>query len=161
MAYERNPNDPYRPNPADDPYRANPADADNEYRRAARLDNELQPDPELAEGHAGPGRIALYAIAVAVVLGAVFYGLNNSTINQAGTSSTAQNTTQSSPPAAPAGMRDVTPPANNMAPGTTTGAAPAQPQMPPSSAPTGQDMNRSGNPPADNAAPAANPAPNK
>jgi len=160
MAYERNPNDPYRANPADDPYRAKPADADNEYRRAARLDSELQPDLELSEGPAGGGRIALYAIAVAVVLGAVFYGLNNSTINQAGTSSTAQNTTQSSPPAAPADMRDVTPRVNTE-PGTTTGAAPAQPQMPPSAAPTGQDMNRSGNPPADNAAPAPNPAPNK
>ena len=160
MAYERNPNDPYRGNPADDPYRVNPADADNEYRRAARLDNELQPDPELAEGPARGGRIALFAVAIAVVLGAVFYGLNNSSINQAGTSSTAQNTTQSSPPATPGGMRDVTPRANT-APGTTTGAAPAKPQTPPSSAPTGQDMNRSGNPPADNAAPATNPAPNK
>jgi len=160
MAYERNPNDPYRGNPADDPYRVNPADADNEYRRAARLDNELQPDPELAEGPASGGRIALFAVAIAVVLGAVFYGLNNSSINQAGTSSTAQNTTQSSPPATPGGMRDVTP-RSNTAPGTTTGAAPAKPQTPPSSAPTGQDMNRSGNPPADNAAPAANPAPNK
>jgi hypothetical protein len=157
MAYERNPNDPYRGNPADDPYRVNPADADNEYRRAARLDNELQPDPELAEGPASGGRIALFAVAIAVVLGAVFYGLNYSSINQAGTSSTAQNTTQSSPPG---GTRDVTPRANT-APGTTTGAAPAQPQTPPSSAPTGQDMNRSGNPPADNAAPATNPAPNK
>ncbi len=160
MAYERNPNDPYRGNPADDPYRVNPADADNEYRRAARLDNEVQPDPELAEGPASGGRIALFAVAIAVVLGAVFYGLNNSSINQAGTSSTAQNTTQSSPPATPGGMRDVTPRANT-APGTTTGAAPAKPQTPPSSAPPGQGMNRSGNPPADNAAPATNPAPNK
>ena len=44
----------------------------------------------------------MFAIAIAVVLGAVFYGLNNSTVNQAGTtppSSTAQNT-QPSPPAA-------------------------------------------------------------
>src|ERR1700693_712954 len=133
MAYERNPNDPYRGNPADDPYRVNPADADNEYRRAARLDNELQPDAELAEGPASSSRIALFAVAIAVVLGAVFYGLNNSTINQAGragtagTSSPAQNTTHSPPPAAPGGTRDVTPRANT-APGTTTGAAPAQPQ---------------------------------
>jgi len=33
----------------------------------------------------------MFAIAIAVVLGAVFYGLNNSTINQAGTSSTARH----------------------------------------------------------------------
>jgi hypothetical protein len=136
MAYERNPDDPYRSNLADD-----------EYRRQARLDNELQPDPELAEGPASGAKVTMFAIAIAVVLGAVFYGLNNSSINQAGTSSTAQNTTQSSPPAAPPGMRDVTPRANTNQ-GMTTGAAPARPQAPPSSAPTGADINRSSNPPA-------------
>jgi hypothetical protein len=141
MAYERNPNDPYRPNPADDPY-----------RRAARLDNELQPDPELAEGPASGGKIAMFAIAVAVVLGAVFYGLNNSSIKQAGTSSTAQNTTQTAPPAAPPVMRDVPPRANNDQ-GMTTGAAPARPQSPPSAAPSGQDVNRSGNPPSNDTSP--------
>jgi hypothetical protein len=41
----------------------------------------------------------------------------------------------------------VTPRANT-APGVTTGAAPARPQTPPASAPTGSDVNRSGNPPA-------------
>jgi cell division septation protein DedD len=128
MAYERNPDDPYRPNPADD-----------EYRRAARLDNELQPDAELAEGPASGARVAMFAIAIAVVLGAVFYGLNNSTINQAGTSSTAQNTSQSTAPAMPRANTDQ---------GMTTGAAPARPQAPPSSAPSGPDVNRSGNPPA-------------
>ena len=148
MAHERNPNDPYRS--ADDPYRSNLTDDD--IRRQARLDSELQADPELAEGPASSGKVAMFAIAIAVVLGAVFYGLNNSTINQAGTSpatSTAQNT-QSSPPAAPSGMRDVTPRANSE-PGMTTGAAPARPQTPPASAPTGSDINRSGNPPTDNA----------
>jgi uncharacterized protein HemX len=129
MAYERNPDDPYRPNLAD-----------NEMNRQARLDNELQPDPELAEGPASGAKVAMFAVAIALVLGAVFYGLNNSSINQAGTASTAQNTTQSSPPAAPAGMRDVTPRANTE-PGTTTGAARARPQTPPAPA----------NPPADNA----------
>jgi hypothetical protein len=122
MAYERNPDDPYRPNLADEPY-----------RRAARLDNELQPDPELAEGPASGGKVAMFAIAIAVVLGVVFYGLNNSSINQAGTS-TAQNSAQSSPPAAPPGMRDVTPRANTN-PGMTTGAAPARPQTPPANEP--------------------------
>jgi hypothetical protein len=126
MAYERNPDDPYRPNPADDPY-----------RRQGRLDSELQPDPELAEGPASGAKVAMFAIAIAVVLGAVFYGLNNSTINQAGTSSTAQNTSQTSPPAAPPGMRDVAPRANTDQ-GMTTGAAPTR-------------MNRPGNPPTDNA----------
>jgi hypothetical protein len=145
MADPRNPNDSYRS--PDDPYRSNLTDDD--VRRQARLDTELQPDPELAEGPASGGRIALFAVAIALVLGAVFYGLNSSTINQAGTSSsTAQNAPQTSPPAAPPGMRDVTPRANTDQ-GVTTGAAPARPQTPP--APT--QMNRSGNPPADNAAP--------
>ena len=148
MANERIPNDPYRS--PDDPYRTERAD--DELRRAQRLDNELQMDPELAEGPASGGKIAMFAVAIALVLGAVFYGLNNSTINQAGTtstSSTAQNT-PASPPAAPPGMRDVTPRANT-APGVTTGAAPARPQTPPASAPTGTDVNRSGNPPASGA----------
>ena len=115
MAYERNPNDPYRTNLADD-----------EYRRAARLDNELQPDPELSEGSASGAKVAMFAIAIALVLGAVFYGLNNTSVQNAGTTP-AQNTAQSSPPAAPPGMRDVTP-RPNTEPGTTTGAAPARPQ---------------------------------
>jgi hypothetical protein len=127
MAFERNPDDPNRPNLADD-----------EYRRAARLDNELQPDPELSEGPASGAKVAMFAVAIALVLGAIFYGLNNTTINQAGTSSTTQ-TTQTSPPAAPRA---------NTNPGMTTGVAPARPQAPPSSAPTGQEIDRSANPPA-------------
>ena len=129
MAYQRNPDDPYRPN----------IDlADDELQRM-RMDSELQADPELGEGPASGGKVAAFAIAIAVVLGAVFYGLNNSTINQAGTSSTAQNTSQTSPPAAPR---------TNTGPGMTTGAAPARPQAPPSAAPTGQEIDRSANPPA-------------
>jgi hypothetical protein len=132
MADERRPTDPYRSNPADAPYRA--GSADDEYRQAARLDNDLQPDPELSEGPATGGKVAMFAVAVALVLGAVFYGLNNTSINHAGTSSTAQTTAQTSTPPAPAGMRDVTP-RPNTSPGTTTGSAPS-------------------NPPANNAAPA-------
>jgi hypothetical protein len=141
MANPRNPNDdPYRS--ADDPYRSNPTD--DEIKRQARLDSELQPDPELGEFPASGAKVAMFAIAIALVLGAVFYGMNNSSINQAGTSSTAQNAQnapQTSPPAAPPGMRDVTPRANT-GQGTTTGAAPARPQTPPAPA---------ANPPADNA----------
>jgi hypothetical protein len=143
MAYERNPDDPYRVN---DPYRFSNR-PDDEYRRAARPDNELQPDPELAEGPASGGRVALFAIAIAVVLGAVFYGLNSSSVHQAGTSSTAQNT-QSSPPTAPPGMRDVTPHANTDQ-GMTTGAAPVRPQNAPATAPA--QMNRPANPADSNA----------
>ena len=135
MANERIPNDPYRasePHPADAPYRYKPRSdyADNELNSAARLDNDLQMDPELAEGPASGGRIALFALGIALILGAVFYGLNNSSINQAATAptaTTAQNAAPASPPAAPPGMRDVTPRANSE-PGMTTGAAPSTPK---------------------------------
>jgi hypothetical protein len=150
MANERIPNDPYRPTLADDDLRG------DELRNPARLDNELQPDPELAEGPASGARVTMFAIAIALVLGVVFYGLNSSSINQAGTSSTAQNATPATtaqnntqPPAAPPGMRDVTPRGNTQQ-GVTTGAAPARPQTPPSSAPTGQDANRASTPPTNN-----------
>src|ERR1700754_3845167 len=105
MAQEFNPNDPYRD--LNNPGRLDPV------RNDLRLDNELQPDPELAEGPASGGRVAMFAVAIALVLGAVFYGLNNSSINQAGTSPTASTTATTStaqnnapPPAAPPGMRD-------------------------------------------------------
>jgi hypothetical protein len=121
-----NPNDPYRANLTDD-----------EIRRQARLnslDNEVQADPELAEGPASGAKIAMFAIAIAVVMGALFYGLNNTSVNQAGTTPSSQTAqTQPATPAAPSGMRDVTPKSNGQ-PGTTTGAAPARP-MPPPAAP--------------------------
>ena len=107
MAYQRDPNDPYQPNRAD-----------VEIHNAASPDRELQPDPEPAGRGPGTGRVALFAVAIAVVLGAVFYGLNSSSNNSTG-SNTAQttvpnqSTAQTSPP-----------------PGLTTGAAPAQPQHP-------------------------------
>ena len=152
MAQQPHPDDPYRSN---DLYRpgnpARPNPGDDELRRAVRLDSELQVDPELAEGPAGGGRMALFAVGIALVLGAVFYGLNNSSVHQASTAqnaapataqnaapATAQNAAPTSPPAAPAGMRDVTPRANT-GPGTTTGAAPAQ--TPPPQAPTGPTNN--------------------
>ena len=46
---------------------------EDEIRRQARLnslDNELQADPELAEGPASGAKVAMFAIAIAVVLGA-------------------------------------------------------------------------------------------
>jgi hypothetical protein len=140
MAYQPNPNDPTRASLNDD-----------ESRRQARLnslDNELQPDPRLAEAPATGGKVAIFAIAIAVVLGAVFYGLNNSSVNQAGTSPTTQTAqTRPAAPAAPPGMRDVTPKGNGET-GMTTGAAPSRPSTP---APADQDMNKTASPPADSA----------
>ena len=132
MADRRNPNESRRSYIADNPYHTDLADDD--IRDAAGLDNQLQPDPELAEGPASGGRVAIFAVAIAVVLGAVFYGLNHSSINGAGTSSTAENA-QTALPAAPPGMRDVTPRANTE-PGVTTGAAPANPQVPQAAPPS-------------------------
>src|ERR1700675_2815325 len=128
MAYQPNPNDPYRANLSDD-----------EIRRQARLsslDNEIQPDPELAEGPASGAKVAMFAIAIAVVMGVVFYGLYTTSITQAGTTPPAQTaqTQPANPPAAPPGMRDVTPRSNDQ-PGMTTGAAPARPATPPADAP--------------------------
>jgi hypothetical protein len=144
----RNPNDPrdddsYR---ANDPYRpidpTRPDIEDDGLLRASRLDKGLQPDPELAEGPASNGKIVIAAIAIAVLLGAVFYGLNNSTMQRNGTSSTAQKaapaTAQNTAPASPQAAPSPTPGGNtaqNTKPGTTTGAAPSQ--TPPPSNPPG------------------------
>jgi len=130
MAYQINPNDPYRASPSDD-----------EIRRQARLnglDNEVQPDPELAESPANGSKIAMFAVAIALVMGALFYGLNNTSVNQAGTSPAGQTAqTQPANPAAPPGMRDVTP-RSNAQPGTTTGAAPQRPAAPTDNTPAKQ-----------------------
>ncbi len=117
MADDRFPNDPYRPNLADD-----------EYSRTARRDADLQADPELGERPASSGKVALFAVAIALVLGAVFYGLNNTTTTNEASNTPASQTAQTQPtnPAAPSGMRDVTP-RNNTEPGVTTGAAPSRP----------------------------------
>ena len=152
MAYLHNPNDPYRPEQASE-----------ELRRAASLDNEMQADPELVEGRASGGRVAMIAVAIALVLGVVFYGLNNSSMNPTTTTATTstkmapaanskstpsdQNVAdQTKPPVAP-GVRDVTP--YNTQPGTTTGAAPARSKQPSSS--SGPTTNQAAPPPANDA----------
>src|ERR1700760_4574353 len=129
MANQNIPNDPY------DPYRSGLSD--DSFGARSRFDTELQPDPELEEGPASSGKIALFALGIALVLGAVFYGLNNTSVHEA--QPTPPPTAQSQPaaPQPPAGMRDVTPKANTE-PGTTTGAAPANPS-PPQSSPQGMD----------------------
>jgi hypothetical protein len=150
MANIPNPNDPYRPNPADD-----------DLRHPTRRDKEWQADPELAKRPAIGGRMAAYALGLLVLLGAVFYGLNNTSImapsDATKTASQSATITQDGVPKAPAptnniadsnskppvapGVRDVTP-TNNSQPGVTTGAASARPQAP-QSAPTGTEMDSS------------------
>ena len=82
MTNERIPNDPY------DPYRSGLSD-DN-FGRPQRFDNDLPVDPELQEGRASSSKIALFAVGLALILGAVFYGLNNTSIKEAQTSPPAQ-----------------------------------------------------------------------
>jgi hypothetical protein len=149
MANERIPNDPYR-DPIRDPILGNDMPGDD-MRSPAQLDNDLQVDPELAEGRASGGRIALFAVGIAVILGAVFYGLNNSNVEQARTvppTQTAQ--TQPAPAPTPPGMRDVTPHGSqpNSQPGVTTGSASTNRPTPPASGPTGSELDRSANPSA-------------
>ena len=94
MANQRIPNDPY------DPYRSGLSD---DLSRPSRFDAELQADPELDEGPASSGKIALFALGIALVLGAVFYGLNNTSVHEAQT--TPPTVAQSQPAAPPPGMR--------------------------------------------------------
>jgi len=120
MANQPIPNDRYDPG------------SNDRIRNAASADNEFQPDPELAEGPSSSGRVAMLAVAIAVVLGIVFYGLNSTTTNPNGGSTAqstppSQNTAQTTTPPVAPGVRDVTP-RSNTAPGVTTGAAPTQPQ---------------------------------
>jgi hypothetical protein len=137
MANQYNPNDPNRTGQSDDEY----------YR--SRLEREAQIDPELAEGPASPGRIALFAVGIALVLGVVFYGLNHTSTNEASTAPPAQTAqTQPASPQAPPGMRDVTPRAPNSQPGTTTGAATNRPTLQPPSSSSGSDLDRAANPQA-------------
>ncbi|MGY3468133.1 uncharacterized protein HemX [Bradyrhizobium sp. LM6.11] len=86
MADDRFTNDPYRPNLADD-----------EYRNAARRDAQLQADPELGEGPASSGKVAMFAVAIALVLGAVFYGLNNTHTGNEASNAPATQTAQQAP----------------------------------------------------------------
>jgi uncharacterized protein HemX len=130
----------YQPNP-NNPDRASQSKEEMRQARPNNLDNQMQADPELAEGPASGTRIAVYAIAIAIVLGAVFYGLNNSAVNQAGPTPPSQ-TAQQTQPANPSGTRDETPRSNNE-PGTTTGAATTNRPTPPSPNPTGTEVDRS------------------
>jgi hypothetical protein len=153
MAPEHRPNAPYDQEHLNDPTR--PDMAGNEMPSPAELENDWQPDLQLAEGPASNTRIALFAVGIAVILGVVFYGLNNSTMHPQASSvpvpASSQKSASTSPPAAPEGMRDVTSGANSK-PGTTTGTAPANPQAnsPVSTQPGGADTNTAnpGNAPA-------------
>jgi hypothetical protein len=117
----------YIPN-RDDPFLPSPSPSIEEMRRRDRMEGEFQADPELAEGPASRTRVALYAVAILAVLGALFFGLNAAN----NSSQTASNTPTSAAPSSMAQSapqppaRNVTP-GPNSAPGVTTGQAPSAP----------------------------------
>ena len=112
----------YIPN-RDDPFMPPPAPSADEMRRQARLDSELQ-DADFRDAPVSSGRVALYAIAILAVLGALFYGLNVAN----NTSQTASGPT-ASPPSTMAQTNPAAPRPNS-SPGVTTGAAPTTPATP-------------------------------
>jgi hypothetical protein len=97
MTHDRISQDPFRPG----------FDADYS-DRPQRLEEDLQIDRELAEGRASSSKKVLFAICIALVLGAVFYGLNNSSINEASTQPLPAQTAQTQPasPPSPPAARD-------------------------------------------------------
>jgi hypothetical protein len=130
MARERIPDDPYRRLDPDFEYRSSRLDRDDP------LDRGYDPNPPSS------GKVTLFAVGIAIVLGAIFYGLNTTSLKNAPNTQPTQSA-QSEPtsPRAPPGM---SPHAPNSAPGMTTGTAPAQPAIPQATAP--ENMSR--NPPA-------------
>ncbi|MBI5127887.1 MAG: hypothetical protein HZA66_00450 [Rhodopseudomonas palustris] len=131
----RNPNDPFQPiPPANEPL-------------DPRFDPEVQNAREPRDGAAIGGRIAAFAVAIVLVFGAVFYGMNSSSLDPKAPAIVIPNTPDASrgqtaenaPPVTP-GVRDVTP-RNNTQPGMTTGAAPTRGDaaLPPPAPTTGSD----------------------
>jgi hypothetical protein len=117
MADERIPEDPNRFDPDLGDYNRRVR-----FDRDGPLDRDFDPDPPSG------GKITLFAIGLAIVLGAIFYGFNTTSLKNA-PNTPPTHSTQSEPTSPP---------------GMTTGAAPAQPAIPPATAP----RNMSRNPPA-------------
>ena len=119
----------YVPN-RDDPFLPSPSPSIEEMRRRDRMEGEFQADPELAEGSASRMRVALYAVAILAVLGALFYGLNaannsSQTASNAPTATAPSNMARTTPSSQPP-VRNVTPGPGSSS-GVTTGQAPSAP----------------------------------
>jgi len=119
----------------DDPFLPSPSPSIEELRRREHIDGDFtQQDMNLTEGSVSRGRVAAYAIAILVVLGALFYGLNaaNQSSQTASNTPTAPtNMARTLPDASQPPIRNVTPGPNG-ASGVTTGAAPSTPVPAPS-----------------------------
>ena len=118
---------------------------------ASSFDSDLQADPELREGRIGTGRIVAVAAGIALLFGAVFYGMNSKAIDpKTAPVATTVPDTPLSPAAQEAQAKQGTPAASdpgarvNGQAGVTTGAAPspAQAASPPSSQPSGSEIHR-------------------
>jgi hypothetical protein len=128
MPNERIPNDPNYPNRS--------GLSDDKVGRPQRFDNDMQVDPQLQEGPASTSKFVVFAIGIAVILGAVFYGLNSTSVHEAQTPPPAQTAQTNNNP-------QVAPKANTQ-PGMTTGSATNNP-TPPQNAPQGTEVDRSKN----------------
>lgn len=138
MTNQRIPNDPSEPTRS--------GLSDDNFGSPQRFDSDLQVDPQLRQGPASGGRVALFAVGLALILGAVFYGLNNTSVQNAQTAPPTQTAqTQPAPPQAA--------PKPNTQPGMTTGSATNRP-TPPQSAPQGTEIDNQAKPPAGNSPPA-------
>src|SRR5262245_42251487 len=117
MANERFPEDPFRSGLSDD-----------DFNRTSRYDRDLPPVDRDFDGGPSGGKVALFAVGIALILGAVFYGLNNTSTHQATNPPPTQSAqSERAAPQAPSGI--------NKEPGTTTGSAPSQ-SAPPATAPS-------------------------
>jgi len=113
MAYRPNPNDPFiTPPPGDD------------YPRST--DPMMSPDRFDDAGPVSGTRVALYAVAVLALIGALFYGMSTATNNDTASNPASTNMAAQKPATPPPAVRDVTPRPNSE-PGTTTGSAPSTP----------------------------------
>lgn len=116
MTSERLRNDPYR------------ADFGEDLGRAPALEDALRFDADVAEGPGDGTKVALIAVALALLMGALFYGLSNWNSNEADNSPAVSN--RAGPPAAQLGMHHVSLRKSSMAPGVTTGTELGRPVSP-------------------------------
>ena len=94
MALQRNPNDPLDPD-----------------RPTTRLDQEMDSGTGLSDTRVTSGRVVLAALAVVVLIGALFYGMNMSSTTPSSTASQNSGTTTGSAPASP--QTPASPPSNS------------------------------------------------
>jgi hypothetical protein len=116
MANQNMPEDPYR-------FGRDIGDYDRpRFDRDGPLDRDIDP------GAPSGGKVTLFAIGIAIVLGAIFYAFNTTSLkNTPETTPTQRAQSEPISPRAPPGM--------------TTGTAPAQPSVPPATAPANMSRN--------------------